>query len=77
MHIIPFFHHVKGHQDNKQEYTNKLPLEAQLNVEADHQVGSYYHMNLVDNASVHMIPGNNAKMTINGYTIPSGYKHAI
>jgi hypothetical protein len=48
MHIIPFFHHVKGHQDDKQEYTNKLPLEAQLNVEADHQVGSYYHMNLVD-----------------------------
>jgi hypothetical protein len=37
---------VKGHQDDTHEYT-KLPLEAQLKVDADHKAGSYYHVYLL------------------------------
>jgi hypothetical protein len=36
MHIVPFFAHAKGHQDNKTACSN-LSLEAQLNVDVDHE----------------------------------------
>ena len=40
-HIQATFVHVKGHQDSTSA-VDKLPLEAQLNVEADQLAGSYY-----------------------------------
>ena len=40
-HIEASFVHVKGHQDSTQEIT-KLPLLAQLNIEADQLAGLYY-----------------------------------
>ena len=77
MHIVPFFRHVNGHQDDKSTYRN-LPLEAQLNVDADHEAGAYYQMNLDDDTPVRLIPGTCANLTINGSTISSGgYKQAI
>jgi hypothetical protein len=76
MHIVPFFRHVKGHQDDKTAYGNLL-LEAQLNVDADHEAGSYYQMHPDDDTPVRLIPGTCANLTINGNTISSGYKQAI
>ncbi len=76
MHIVPFFRHVKGHQDDKTAYGN-LPLEAQLNVDADHEAGSYYQMHPKDDIPVRLIPGTCANLTINNNTISSGYKQAI
>jgi hypothetical protein len=76
MHIVPFFCHVKGHQDDKTAYGN-LPLEAQLNVDADHEAGSYYQMHPHDNTPVWLIPGTCANLTINANTISSGYKQVI
>jgi hypothetical protein len=34
------FTHVRGHQDDKTTYAH-LPLDAQLNVDADHEAGNY------------------------------------
>ena len=51
MHLVPYFRHVKGHQDDKTIYRN-LPLEAQLNVDADHEAGSYYRMHPNDDRPV-------------------------
>ncbi len=76
LHIVPFFQHVKGHQDDKTAYGN-LPLEAQLNVDADHEAGSYYQMHPDDDTPVWLIPGTCANLTINNNTISSGYKQAI
>jgi hypothetical protein len=76
MHIVFVFGHVKGHQDNKTAYGN-LPLEAQLNVDADHKAGSYNQMHPNDDTPVRLIPGTCANLTINANTISSGYKQAI
>jgi hypothetical protein len=76
MHIVPFFRHVKGHQDDKTAYGN-LPLEAQLNVDADHEAGSYYQMHPNDDTPVWLIPGTCANLNINANTISSGYTQAI
>jgi hypothetical protein len=35
------FTHVKGHQDDKKAY-HALPLDAQLNVDADHEAGNFH-----------------------------------
>ena len=76
MTIVPFFRHVKGHQDDKTAYDN-LPLEAQLNVDADHEAGAYYQMHPHADIPVRLIPGTCANLTIAGDTISSGYKRAI
>jgi hypothetical protein len=75
MHIVPFFCHVKGYQDDKTAYGN-LPLEAQLNVDADYEAGSYYQMHPNDDTPVWLIPGTCANLTTNANTI-SGYKQVI
>jgi hypothetical protein len=72
-----FFHHVKGHQDNKTAYRN-LSLEVQLNVDAGQEAGYYYHnMNRDAATPVCLIPGNCTNLTIDGNIISSSYKHAI
>jgi hypothetical protein len=71
MHIVPFFRHVKGHQDDKTAYSN-LPLEAQLNVDTDQEACSYYQMHPDDETHVRLIPGTCANLTINGNIIFSG-----
>jgi hypothetical protein len=76
MHIVPFFRHIKGHQDDKKAHGN-LPLEAQLNVDADQEAGSYYQMHPHDDTPVWLIPGTCANLTINAKTISSRYKQAI
>jgi hypothetical protein len=76
MHIVPFFRHIKGHQDNQTAYGN-LALEAQLNLDADHEAGSYYQMHPDDKTPVRLIPGTCANLVINNNTISSGYKQAI
>jgi hypothetical protein len=57
MHIVPFFCHVKDHQDDKTANGN-LPLEAQVNVDVDHKAGSYYQMHPDDGTPVRLIPGD-------------------
>ena len=64
MHIVPFFRRVKGHQDGKMAYSN-LPLEAQINVDANQESGSYCKMHCDDNSPVRLIPGTCANLTIN------------
>ena len=77
MHTVPFFCHVKGHQDDKMAHSN-LHLEAQLNVDLGHEVGFDYQMHPDDESPVCLVPGTCANLTIKGNTIcSSGYKQAI
>jgi hypothetical protein len=56
--------HLKAYQDDKTEYS-KLSLD----VDTDHEAGSYQHMNLDDANRVRVIPGNCTNLTINCNTI--------
>jgi hypothetical protein len=74
---VPFFQHVKRHQDNKTAYGNLSLEQALLNVDADHKAGSYYQMHQDNETPVRLIPGTCANLTINGNTFSSGYKQGI
>jgi hypothetical protein len=67
---------MKGHQDNKKEYAN-LPLDAQLNCNADHKVVYYQIIYAAYQPTVPRIPLNGAQLHIGEATINSGYQTAI
>ena len=59
------FSHVYGHQDNNTEF-DKLPLDAQLNVEADALAEDYYLDNIQSNPETHILPAYPAMLILNG-----------
>jgi hypothetical protein len=63
--ILP---HVKGHQDDDVDY-NDLPLDAQLNCDADYEAA--YHQSVYESYRplVPRITTNNAQLHLSGKTI--------
>jgi hypothetical protein len=76
-HFQPSIEHVKGHQDDHAEYAD-LPLDAQMNVEADHEAENFYHHpNFRHHPLVPMFPSTNAQLVIDGTTITGHYRKHI
>jgi hypothetical protein len=67
------FRWVKGHQDKDTSY-DQLPLEAQLNVDADKLAGSYQCRKGATRTVVPKFPHNQAQLSLSGNTITAGYK---
>jgi hypothetical protein len=74
--LQPLFDHIKGHQDKHVSFA-LLPLEAQLNVEADHK--AVHHQTLYQRYRPHVprLQSNLAQLHIGGATINSNYSAAI
>jgi hypothetical protein len=68
--------HVKGHQDDHKDYED-LPLDAQLNCDADHEAVQHQTIHATYRPRVPRIVLNTAQLHILGATINSGYKPAI
>jgi len=67
---------VKGHQDNDTAYMD-LPLEAQLNVDADELAGEYQQDDGKYLPLVNMMPSCPAMLTIRGISITSNYRKQL
>jgi hypothetical protein len=74
--LQPTFAHIKGHQDKHIEF-DLLPLEAQLNCEADHEAVNHQTMYQSYRPLVPRLPANQAQLHISGATINSSYSSAI
>jgi hypothetical protein len=70
--ILPLISHVKGHQDRHMKY-NLLPLEAQLNVDADEAATQYQETYGSSRYQVPRITGNDAQLSINQRTVTYNY----
>jgi hypothetical protein len=68
--------HVKGHQDDHKHY-DELPLDAQLNCDADHEAVFHQTIHATYRPIVPRLHSNTAQFHIAGATINSGYKTAI
>jgi hypothetical protein len=71
------FTHVLGHQDDKKKYAD-LSLDAQLNVDADHEAGNYqwnYPPTVRD--QVPLTPTTRVHLHIQHRTITGHYRHHI
>ena len=69
------FQHVKGHQDDHQEY-NKLSFEAQLNVQADELAEDFYgKFNFQPN--VPMLPACPAVLEIKTVTVTNDFRNQL
>jgi hypothetical protein len=67
---------VKGHQDNDTEYMD-LPLDAQLNVDADELAGEYQQEHGTYLPLVNMMPSCPAMLTIRGISITNNYRKQL
>jgi hypothetical protein len=72
----PTFLHVKGHQDDGAAH-DTLPLNAQLNVDADEEAGIYQHTFPSQRPIVPRLPSNRAQLHIAGKVVPSNLKKRI
>jgi hypothetical protein len=68
--------HVKGHQDDHVPYDD-LPLDAQLNVDADAEAGYYQQMFPAQRPLIPRLPSNHAQLHISGQVICSHVKSRI
>jgi hypothetical protein len=73
---LPLVSHVKGHQDNVVAYA-QLPLEAQLNVDADAAANLFQIEHGATRYIVPLIAGNSAQLFINNKTATYGYVKTI
>jgi ribonuclease HI len=73
----PTITHVKGHQDDHTLYA-ALPLEAQLNVDADAAAGAFHtHAQYKGSQAAPLLPTTKAQLYIGEHTITSQYRRAI
>jgi len=70
------FKWVKGHQDKKIR-KNDLPLEAQLNIEADELAGTFQQTDGKFRPLVHLLPSCPAMLAIRGISITSNYRKQL
>jgi hypothetical protein len=69
--------HVKGHQDDHTPYAD-LPLEAQLNVDADAAAGAHhYHAKYQGSKTAPLLPTTKAQLHIGQHNITSHHRSAI
>jgi hypothetical protein len=76
MQIKPTFEHVRGHQDDHIEY-DALPLDAQLNVDADHEAGYHQTMFPAQRPLIPRLPHNRAQLCLSNKVISSKLKQSI
>jgi hypothetical protein len=76
MPIQTIFAHVKGHQDDHCPY-DLLPLEAQLNVDADYEAGQYQMQHPAQRPMIPRLPHNRAQLHIDQKVISSKIKQSI
>jgi hypothetical protein len=74
--IQPILEHVKGHQDDHTPYDD-LPLEAQLNVDADHEAGYYQTMFPAKRPIIPRLPHNRVQLHLSNKVISSKLKQSI
>ena len=74
--VQPLLTHVLGHQDRETKYED-LPLEAQLNVNADKLAGSYCYAPDESSTIVPLIEGSIVRLHATSGTITSRYKQNI
>jgi hypothetical protein len=74
--IKAFFHWEKGHQDNNKNKED-LPLEAQLNIEADKLAGKYQEEYGKYRPIINMLPSCPAMLTIQGISVTSNYRKQL
>ena len=68
--------HVRGHQDKHIE-KHKLPLPAQLNIEADELAGNYSYPDTIQHTRVPLIAGNACQLNTQRGTITYRMKNVI
>jgi hypothetical protein len=73
---VPQLCHVKGHQDSNQAYAS-LPLDAQLNVDADAAAGSFQCMYPAQRPVVPRLPSNPVQLHIAGKVVCARLKQRI
>jgi hypothetical protein len=76
MKITPVFEHVKGHQDDHTPYDD-LPLDAQLNVDADQEAGNYQQQFPAIRPQIPRLPHNRVQLHIHNKVISSKIKQSI
>ncbi|OEU15138.1 hypothetical protein FRACYDRAFT_239817 [Fragilariopsis cylindrus CCMP1102] len=74
--IKAHFKWVKGHQDNNMKYDD-LPLEAQLNVDADELAGEYQEEQGQFLPIIHILPSCPAMLSIEGISVTSNYRKQL
>jgi hypothetical protein len=74
--IPPVLEHVKGNQDDHLPY-GALPLEEQLNVDADAKAGCYQCMFPAQRPKIPRLPSNPAQLHLSGQVICSKLKSRI
>ncbi len=74
--IIPTYRWVKGHQDNNKTKA-ELPLEAQLNIEADELAGEFQTSEGMFRPIVHLLPSCPAMLAIRGISVTSNYRKQL
>jgi hypothetical protein len=63
---IPFLKHIKGHQDSHTDYSD-LPLDAQLNIDADTEAGFFQNTYPAQRPHIHQLPpSNHAQLHLKG-----------
>jgi hypothetical protein len=70
------FYWVKGHQDKNKTY-EELPLEAQLNIDADELAGEFQDEYGKFRPLVHLLPSCPAMLAIRGISITSNYRKQL
>jgi hypothetical protein len=72
------FEWVRSHQDNQQPY-HTLPLEAQINCDADTEATQFHSTSQgrIQQVLVPMIPSTKAQLAIQGHTVTAYYKQTI
>ena len=70
------FKWVKGHQDNNTRYED-LPLEAQLNIDADELAGEYQNEQGKFLPIIHTLPSCSAMLSIGGISVTSNYRKQL
>jgi hypothetical protein len=75
-HRPPLVSHLKGHQDDTTTY-DLLPIEAQLNVDADAAATLFQMEHGAMRYIVPIIAGNTAQLVINNKTVTYGYVKTI
>ena len=70
------FQHVKGHQDDAID-VHDLPLDAQLNAEADHLSNAFYKEGLLSTPNIIMTPSCKAMLSIQGVSVTSDFLNQL
>ena len=75
-HIQPTFNHVKGHQDDTNA-KSKLPLPAQLNIEADLLATQFYKEGAPSTPYASTLPASKIQLDIQNITVTNDFQNQL